>query len=69
MPDVLTGTSDEEDQSSKYVGWDKASLHCLLFHRPLLEKIEELQKTISDMTARTEELESALALTRISGDL
>lgn len=51
--DVLTGICDDEEQSS----------------RPLLEKIEELQKTITDMTARTQELESALALTRISEDL
>ncbi|KAF9779278.1 fungal-specific transcription factor domain-containing protein [Thelephora terrestris] len=51
--DVLTGTSTEEDQSSE----------------PLMGKIEELQKTISDMTARTQELEQALALTRMSGDL
>ena len=34
-----------------------------------MDKIEELQKTISDMTIRAQELESALALTRISGDL
>jgi hypothetical protein len=36
--------------------------------RKLLEKIEELQKTLSDMAIRTQELESALELTRISGD-
>jgi len=47
----------------------KPFLHRSLFHRQLLDKIEELQKTISDMTTRTKELESALALTRISGDL
>lgn len=45
------------------------SPHRLLFRRPLLDKIEELQKTISDMSIRTQELESTLALTRISGDL
>ena len=48
---------------------NKHSFLCLLFCRPLLEKIEELQKTISNMTAHTQQLESALALTRISGDL
>ncbi|KAF9646492.1 hypothetical protein BDM02DRAFT_3270921 [Thelephora ganbajun] len=51
--DVQAEAVDEEDQSSK----------------PLLDKIEELQKTISDMTIRTQELESALELTRISGNL
>jgi len=40
-----------------------------VFYRQLLNKIEELQKTLSDMTIRTQELESALAMTRISGDL
>jgi hypothetical protein len=45
------------------------SLRRLLSHRPLLDKIEELQKTISDMTIRAQELESAMALTRISGNL
>ena len=45
------------------------SLCRLLPHRPLLDKIEELQKTISDMSIRTQELESTLVLTRISGDL
>ena len=44
----------------------KQFLHRLLFYRQLLDKIEELQKTISDMTIRTQELESALALTNIS---
>ena len=34
-----------------------------------MDKIEELQKTLSDMTIRTQELESALATARISGDL
>ena len=34
-----------------------------------MNKIEELQKTLSDMTIRTQELESALATARISGDL
>lgn len=38
-------------------------------YRPLLDKIEELQKTISDMSTRNQELESTLALIRISGDL
>ena len=69
MLDVLTGVADEEDQSSKYDDQLKWSLLRLLFRRPLLDKIEELQKTISEMTTRTQELESALALTRISGDL
>lgn len=41
-------------------------LHRLLFYRQLLDKIEELQKTISDMTIRTQELESALTLINIS---
>jgi hypothetical protein len=40
-----------------------------LFRRPPLDKIEELQKTISDMSIRIQELESTLELTRISGDL
>ena len=44
-------------------------LHSLLFYRQLLDKIEELQKNLSDMTTRTQELESALAMARISGDL
>lgn len=47
----------------------KSLLHHLLFYRQLLDKIEELQKTISDMAIRTQELESALELTRISEDL
>jgi len=47
----------------------KQFLHRLPPHRQLLDKIEELQRTISDMAIRTQELESALALTRISGDL
>ena len=45
----------------------KRHLRRLAFYRQLLDKIEELQKTISDMTFRTQELESALALTHISG--
>ena len=44
----------------------KQFLHHSLFYRQLLDTIEELQKTISDMTTRTQELESALALTHIS---
>lgn len=44
-------------------------LYRLLFYRHLLDKIGELQKALSDMTIRTQELESALALTRISEDL
>lgn len=69
---MLVGTSEEEDQSTKYARPDKPNSHSLRrlpFYRPLLDKIEELQKTISDMSIRTQELESALALTRISEDL
>ena len=44
-------------------------LHSSPLCRQLLDKIEELQKTLSDMTIRTQELESALATARISGDL
>lgn len=66
---MQTGTVDEEDQGSKYASRVKPFLRCLLFHRQLLDKIEELQKSLSDMTTRTRELESALALTRVSGDL
>ena len=47
----------------------KLFLHRLLFYRQLLDKIEELQRTLGDMSIRTQELESALALTRVSGDL
>lgn len=64
---MQSGTVDEEDQGSKYAGWvEQFQLRHLLFHRQLLDKIEELQKTISDMTIHTQELESALALTHIS---
>jgi len=45
---------------------DKRFLRRLPSYRQLLDKIEELQKTISDMTIHTQELESALALTNIS---
>lgn len=47
----------------------KLFLHHLQFYRQLLDKIEQLQRSLSDMTIRTQELESALALTRISSDL
>lgn len=66
---MQTGIVDEGDRGSKYAGWLKQFLHRLPPHRQLLDKIEELQRTISDMAIRTQELESALALTRISGDL
>lgn len=71
MQDVLVGASEEEEQSTKYVRWDPriSSIRRSPFCRPLLDKIEELQKTISDMSIRTQELESTLALIRISGDL